>query len=290
MGPILPPSEASGLPVTLQVFGSFDPFRAISGKTGASGERTRKQQTYLGMAPRAKSAEQKCRHPARSRYKSRSERMHPISDFVTSFMIGYTTLLAIVNPLGIAFVFHGMSRWVTPSERAWLSRQISLYAFAILIGSMYFGTYILNFFGISLEALRIAGGISVALAGWFMLNEPAENAQSGKLTAIDTAPVAEMAFYPLTLPLTTGPGAITASIALAANHAQNRLVMPLMSELLVAAAVAITVFVCYRWSNNISRVVGPAGSDIITRLSAFLLLCVGTQITMTGLVGALQLR
>jgi multiple antibiotic resistance protein len=213
-----------------------------------------------------------------------------IANIASSFAIGYSTLVAITNPFGIAFVFDAMSRWVTTSERNWLARQIALYSFAVLLVSMYFGTQILNFFGISIEALRVAGGISVAFAGWGMLNEPAKQPETQSLNAIDTAPVADMAFFPMTLPLTTGPGSIAASIALAANNPTDRVVLPRLSELLVAAAVAGTIFVCYRWAGHVSRLIGPAGTQIVTRMSAFLLLCVGTQITLTGLAGALPLR
>lgn len=82
-----------------------------------------------------------------------------------AFAIGYTTLISIINPFGVAFIFHDMTRGLDKSQRQWMALRVAIYSFAILVISSVMGSYILNFFGVSIAALRIAGGIVVAFAG-----------------------------------------------------------------------------------------------------------------------------
>jgi multiple antibiotic resistance protein len=126
--------------------------------------------------------------------------------------------VAIINPLGVAFVFRRLTIWATPSERAQLSTRIALYAMAVILGSYFFGRFVLGFFGITLPALRIAGGIIVALSGWQLLNRFEQPAAP---EATNNASPVRMAFFPLTMPLTAGPGTITVAIALGAARAER---------------------------------------------------------------------
>ncbi len=158
-----------------------------------------------------------------------------IAKLVSSWLFGFSTLISIINPFGIAFVFHDMTRWLTPRERSRLARQIDIHSFIVVVIAMFLGSRVLSFFGISLEALRIGGGLAVAASGWTMLR--AEPAAKEAPKAMDTAPIERMAFFPLTLPLTTGPGSIAASIALGAERtasSQDVLLVSALSSLLVA--------------------------------------------------------
>ena len=212
-----------------------------------------------------------------------------VAVLLSSWLFGFSTLLSIINPFGIAFVFHDMTRWLTERERSRLARQIALNSFIVLIVAMFLGSRVLSFFGISLEALRIGGGLAVAAAGWAMLRADPTPASAPK--AMDTAPIERMAFFPLTLPLTTGPGSIAAAIALGAERYSAGtavLVVGAVSSLLVAASVAASVWIAYAYAEPIARRIGPQGTIIVTKLTAFFLLCIGVQIMRTGVSDALR--
>ena len=212
-----------------------------------------------------------------------------IAKLISLWLFGFSTMLSIINPFGIAFVFHDMTRWLTHRERARLARRIGINSFIVLVVAMFLGSRVLSFFGISLEALRIGGGLAVAAAGWTMLR--AEPQATAAPSAMDTAPIERMAFFPLTLPLTTGPGSIAAAIALGAERStssQDILLVSALSALMVAASVAACVWVAYAYAEAIARRIGPQGTLIATKLTAFLLLCIGVQIILTGASDALR--
>ena len=88
-----------------------------------------------------------------------------IAKLISAWLFGFSTMLSIINPFGIAFVFHDMTRWLTQRERSRLARRIGINSFIVLVVAMFLGSRVLSFFGISLEALRIGGGLAVAAAG-----------------------------------------------------------------------------------------------------------------------------
>lgn len=208
------------------------------------------------------------------------------------FLFGFSTLFAIINPYGLAFVFLNETRGLTERDRATLGRRIAANAFVVLLVSLFAGASILGFFGISLPALRVGGGLVVAAAGWSMLNRAPDDGptDSATATATDLQAARRMAFFPLTVPLTTGPGSIAAAIALAANRNDDLsgLLLSSLASLLVAAAISLTIFHAYRHAGTMARLFGTEGTRVVTRLSAFLLLCVGVQIIITGVTDVLR--
>jgi multiple antibiotic resistance protein len=206
-----------------------------------------------------------------------------------NLLFEFGTLFAIINPYGLAFVFLNRTMNLSEKQRTSVARRIASYAFLVLVISSLAGTLILRFFGISVPALRIAGGLVVAAAGWALLNEaPHENGRK----AVSTNSVEEVqrqSFFPLTVPLTTGPGTIATSITLAASH-RSTPEWPLsqLGSVLVAAMVAAAIFHAYARVSRMARVLGAEGTSVIMRLSAFLLVCVGVQIIITGVTGVLE--
>ena len=140
---------------------------------------------------------------------------------MTTFLLAFGALFSIVNPLSGTFIFFGATRELDPRVRRQVSRWVAIYAFCIVTASLYVGAYVLSFFGISIPVLRVAGGIVVAMSGWRMLNEPDATEQRRSETpsprSIDVPP-SRLAFYPLTMPLTTGPGTISVAISLGASR------------------------------------------------------------------------
>ena len=129
---------------------------------------------------------------------------------------GLGALLPIVNPLGSAPIFLSMTSWAPTEVRQVLASRIAVNAFVLVLASIFFGSYILGLFGISLPIVQIGGGLLVAAAGWRLLSPGAEKLSDGG-TAWSAEQVIERAFYPLTFPLTVGPGSISVAITLGAN-------------------------------------------------------------------------
>jgi multiple antibiotic resistance protein len=208
--------------------------------------------------------------------------------FLNELLIGYMALFSIINPFGVSFVFLNLTRGLTEAERHVVAHRIGIYSFAILVVSLFIGSQVLRVFGVSLSALRIAGGLVVALSGWSMLNAPDSSTRRTD-DAPDASHMQEMIFFPLTVPLTTGPGSIAAAIALGANRTGHlrELAASVIASLLVAVMVAGTVTLAYANAGLFSRWVGREGTRVITRMSAFLLMCVGVQIVLTGVSGVM---
>jgi len=201
--------------------------------------------------------------------------------FVSTFLIIYAGLFPIVNPVGSAPLFLGMTQFCTEGQRNALATRIGVNSFFLLLGSLFVGSHVLEFFGISLPVVRIAGGLVVTSFGWKLLNSDdrpdGEAAQSAR--TID-------AFYPLTMPLTVGPGSISVAITLGSQRPHGADIPHLMT--LGSAAIAgiiamtLTIYFCYRFAENLVRVLGKTGTNVLVRLSAFIMLCIGIEILWNG--------
>lgn len=205
------------------------------------------------------------------------------------FLLAFPALLSIINPLGGAFVFLGATRRLGPEARAHLARWVAIHSFIILNTSVYIGAYVLEFLGIALPVLRVAGGLVIANAGWMLLNASEESLDQGPVEAVDEGSASRIAFYPLTMPLTTGPGSIAVAVALGTTRPGSAYQwLAFVAEVtLVTALLAALIYVLYRYADRVSHAVGPTGTTIIVRLSAFLLFCIGIQVLWTGLAALL---
>src|SRR6202021_1493608 len=203
---------------------------------------------------------------------------------LTTFLLAFGALFSIVNPLSGAFIFFGATQGMEPKTRAAVSRWVAIYAFCIVTASLYVGAYVLSFFGISIPVLRVAGGIVVAMSGWRMLNEPDATEQRRSETpsprSIDVSP-SRLAFYPLTMPLTTGPGTISVAISLGASRPRGSYTSSLeffVETITAVALLALLVYAFYRNSARLAGWIGATGTTIVVRLSAFLLICMGIKV------------
>ena len=207
---------------------------------------------------------------------------------VSFFLLAFPALFSIVNPLGGAFIFLGATEHFSPKVRKELAKWIAIYSFAIVTASMYVGAYVLGFFGVSIPVLRAAGGIVIAAAAWRMLNAPDdEEPKTGDDVAADlptTRVVSRVAFYPLTMPITTGPGTISVAVSLGTSRPQAAadLLSFVGQSMLAIVLISALVYTLYRYSAPLSRLIGPTGTVIVTRLSAFLLFCIGVQVFWNG--------
>ncbi len=206
------------------------------------------------------------------------------SGAIHAFLLGFPALFSIINPLTGAFIFHEVTANRTPHERERLAKLVAVYALLVMIVALWAGPFILALFGISLAALRVAGGLVVALAAWGMLNAPEHREAQKQLQAAPAEQADDIALFPLTIPFTTGPGTISVAVALGAVHP------PAIASLLrfflgmsgAALANAALIWGAYRLGDRVSRLLGPTGTRTVTRLFAFLLLCIGVQILISG--------
>jgi multiple antibiotic resistance protein len=192
------------------------------------------------------------------------------------------TLLPLINPAGSAAIFHSMTLGVTNAERRKMARQIGLNSFFLVVAATFIGSYVLDFFGVSLPSVRIGGGLLVATAGWKLLNA---DDKPGPITT-DAKKLEARAFYPLTFPLTVGPGTITAAITIGASLKEPGVILwqRALASLAGLAAVAFTVYLSFRFAAQLIRFLGTTGTLVMLRLSAFILMCVGVQIVTNGIL------
>lgn len=215
----------------------------------------------------------------------------PLGSVAGAFLLAFPTLFSIVNPIGAALIFNQVISNRTRGERQELARRIASYSLIVLLASLLLGGIVLNFFGVSLSALRIGGGLVVAVRAWGLLMQP-EVHEERKATSAEPAQSADdVAFFPLTMPLTTGPGTIAVAIALSSQRpgGDGGVISFFVGVSLAAVCIAVTIWLCYRWSDTVTALLGPAGARVLSRLVAFLLLCIGVQIMITGVVGVGQL-
>jgi multiple antibiotic resistance protein len=205
--------------------------------------------------------------------------------FLEGVFLVFAALLPIVNPLGAAPVFLAMTRYADDPTRAVLARKVTINSFILLMASVFIGTYVLEFFGLSIPVVQIGGGLVVCSVAWDLLRGADVSKKSGTEGLPDPDAVATEAFYPLTLPLTVGPGSISVAITIGANHPQTvrSFVTAAMSSLIGVVLICISVYLCYRYAERLSKLLGGAGTAVVVRLSAFILLCIGVQIMWNGI-------
>ena len=203
-----------------------------------------------------------------------------IANLYTAAIMVFAALVPVLNPFGGAMFFLTLTNGVDPHIRGAMANRIGLYSLIVLLVCLFAGNIILNFFGISIGVLRMAGGIVLFSAGWQALNAPAQEEGTPSGQPKSARALSPMAFYPFTLPLTTGPGAISVAVAIGATPYED--VGQLIGTVLGIALSIALVWVCYRYCDRITRAIGAAGSDALARIFSFILICLGVSTFWTG--------
>ena len=205
-----------------------------------------------------------------------------VNDVVSAFLLAFVGLFPIVNPIGGAPIFLGLTWQCTEQERNALALRVTRNSFFLLMGSLLVGSYVLEFFGITLPIVRIAGGLVVTATGWNLLHRGGGDGKASDHEAV--APTD--AFYPLTMPITVGPGSIAVAITLGSQRPR---VADLTHVAILGAAaiggiiaISLTIYLCYRFAESTVSALGEAGTNVLVRLSAFILLCIGIEIIWNG--------
>ncbi len=209
------------------------------------------------------------------------------------FALAFSALLPVINPLGSALVFLGLVG-ATPAEVfESLARRISVSATLFLLVIEVVGAGLLNFFGISLPIVQVAGGFVLAAMGWGLLNQK-DSAPSAEKTTVESSDFRSLdakIFYPFTFPITAGPGCIVVMLTLSA-HASNKNVLANvlahLGILIAVVALSLTVYLSYRYAPKITQKISPPTVHGILRVIAFILLCIGVQIAWNGMQSLIQ--
>jgi multiple antibiotic resistance protein len=197
-----------------------------------------------------------------------------------------SALFPIVDPLGGSPIFLSLTRDFRPASRRTLSRQIAVNSFFLLLGSYLIGTHILKFFGISLPAVQVGGGLIVISTGWTLLKRKDDDERDKVHATSHQQENFHQAFYPLTLPLTVGPGSISVAVTLGANASRSSHspfnVLAILAAIVGSAVIALSIFLSYGFADRLARMLGVTGMTVILRLTSFLLVCIGVQIVWNG--------
>lgn len=211
--------------------------------------------------------------------------------FVKYILLLVGGLFPIVNPVGNAPLFLTLTHGLSGAGRAALARMIAVNGLALILGSVFIGSHILSFFGISLPVVQVGGGMVLVAAGWDLLRREDEDDGGGSAgKPCNDADYAKQAFYPLTLPLTVGPGTISVAITLGANRPNGaEWSVPLIAGMAVGSVlIAIAIYLSYRFADRLANVLGETAMNAFIRLSSFILLCIGVQIIWNGVKALLH--
>jgi len=205
------------------------------------------------------------------------------------FAIGFSALLPVINPLGSALVFVGFVGDAPASVYCDLAKRIAISTTIFMLVVEVVGTGLLEFFGISLPVVQVAGGLVLASMGWTLLNQQQSESSPDRtaMGALNFSSIEQQVFYPLTFPVTVGPGCIVVMLTLTAHASVKSSVLANvvahLGILVSLVALSLTVYLCYRYAPKITERISPPTAHGILRIIAFVLLCIGVQITWNGL-------
>lgn len=217
---------------------------------------------------------------------------------VKSIPVSFAALMPVINPIGTAIILLSLTEGASNDTRKALAKTIAWNSAALLLVLLLGGSYLLSFFGITVPIVQAAGGIVLAAMGWNLLNRSDDAPGDGAGAAQTTDPKAylQRTFYPFTFPITVGPGGVAVALTLSAHTSHATLLETALGKggaFIGIIANAVLVYFCFLYANRIVARLGPGGTSALMRLIAFVVLCIGAQISWSGfrtLLGALPVR
>jgi multiple antibiotic resistance protein len=216
-----------------------------------------------------------------------------VSELSQFFGLAFSALLPLVNPLGGALVFLSLVGNAPADVYRALARKIAISTGIFLLTIQLVGTALFKFFGISLPVVQVAGGLTLAAMGWNLLNqgEPDKKETEAEAEGAGLQSLERKVFYPFTFPITAGPGCIVVMVTLSA-HAPEKGVLPDIAAhagiVIAVVLLSLAVYFCYGYAPKITARVSRQTAHGILRVIAFVLLCIGVQITWNGLEAMLK--
>lgn len=201
------------------------------------------------------------------------------------FALTYSALLPVINPLGSALMFLTVVGSVPIQQFRYLVRKVAFSMVLFLLVFEVGGAALLNFFGISLPVVQVAGGFVLAAMGWRMLDQDENPKGQGGSSVHDVAMLDEKIFFPLTFPISAGPACIVVTLTLSAHASRSELFRNALAHLgmaLAIVALGVTIWLCYLYASRITQKLAQATIQGILRVAAFVLLSIGVQIALNG--------
>ena len=205
-------------------------------------------------------------------------------------VLAFSALLPVINPLGSALLFLSVVGHAPPDIFRQLARRVAVSTVIFLLIIELAGATLLAFFGISLPVVQFAGGFVLAAMGWGLLNTR-DKATAPSPAEASSGPLEEKIFYPLTFPITAGPGTIVVTLTLSAHASGRSIFDTVAGHLGIALAIVglgVTVLLSYVYAPTITQKISPSTVQGILRVVAFVLLCIGVQIAWNGLQAMLK--
>lgn len=224
--------------------------------------------------------------------------MTPIITFIHLAFVAFLTLFPPVNPVGTAFILDPMLTQLSRKQRLEAAKKIAFYCLIICVTSVIIGSWILKLFGLSLPIVQIAGGLTISNMGWSLLNSastPSENTTTDKTIQPEDkfSKIENSLFYPMAFPMMCGAGTISVLLTLSASTSFQNIEQYLWntSALIVGIfAMIIVIYICIANTHILLEKIGERGKQIVNRLSAFIVFCIGLQIFWEGLQSLLSLK
>ncbi len=205
-----------------------------------------------------------------------------LQQLVKAILVVVGAILPIVNPVGSAPMFLAMTHGADSKTRSTLAGLVAVNSFVLLMASLIFGNFVLKLFGLSVPVVQLAGGLVLCSLGWRLLTD--EAVAAAPADAPRDFNVISRAFYPLTLPLTVDPGAISVAVTIGANHSSSitRILISIAGAIIGVVIISASVWLAYRYAERVAQWLGHSRLMVVLRLSAFIVLCIGVQIAWNG--------
>ncbi len=208
------------------------------------------------------------------------------------FIYLFVALFSVLNPIGTVPIFVGLTQGYTASERSTTSLVTSINVFIILMISFFVGQYVLSFFGITITALRIAGGIIIASSGFSLLNGNfSKNKGINKKVQKEAEARQHIALTPLAMPMLAGPGSISLLIAYyqELGESGNEITTPeIMFSCFAILAVAALIYIVLRSAHYLAKILGSSGIVAISRIIGFLTIAIGIQYIISATLSIIR--
>jgi len=202
------------------------------------------------------------------------------------FIYLFVALFSVLNPIGTVPIFVGLTQGDSKQECSRISLWTSINVFLILIISFFIGKYVLSFFGISIDSLRIAGGLIIVSSGFSLLSGKFNKKRGiNKKIETDAQKRNDIALTPLAIPMLAGPGSISLLIAFYQEHnATNELIIATLAIL----SIAIAIFIILRSAHYLAQILGASGIVAISRIVGFIVVAIGIQYIVGALINIIK--
>lgn len=202
------------------------------------------------------------------------------------FIYLFAALFSVLNPIGTVPIFVGLTQDDDKKERSRISLWTAIDVFLILIISYFVGQYVLTFFGISIESLRIAGGLIIVSSGFSLLSGKFKKERGiNKQVETEIQNRNDIALTPLAIPMLAGPGSISLLIAFYQEHHSTE---EIIIATLAIMAVAITIFLILKSAHYLAKILGGSGIVAISRIVGFIVIAIGIQYIVSSIVSIIE--